>query len=61
MADTIDPSSGMEVRIPEELLESKYAINRDEMLWRAYDKELGMGHGRERKALMIWHTIREAP
>ena len=53
-------TSEVRTQIPEELLESRYAVNRDEMLWREYDRNLVYGgqHGL-RKALMILREIRE--
>jgi hypothetical protein len=60
MAVTIDRGLERGIRIPEELLESKYAINRDEMLWRVYERELVLSDpDRGSKALMVWHIIKE--
>ena len=49
-------------QIPQELLESRYAVNRDEMLWREYNRNIAYGGPRGlRKALTILREIREAP
>jgi hypothetical protein len=53
-------TSEVRTQIPEELLESRYAVNRDEMLWREYDRNMVYGGQRGlRKALMILREIRE--
>jgi hypothetical protein len=45
---------------PEELLESKYIILRDEMLWREYDKNLARGDpDAVNNSLRILRVIRE--
>jgi hypothetical protein len=55
-------TSEVRTQIPQELLESRYAVNRDEMLWREYNRNMADGSqvGR-RKALSILREIREAP
>ena len=50
------------VGYPEELLERKYMVSRDEMLWREYSRWLSRGdRDGMNKALRILRVIREAP
>ena len=47
---------------PTELLEHKYAITRDEMLWRQYDSIKTLDNPEAvRRSLNILRAIREAP
>lgn len=47
---------------PQELLQRRYAVTRDEMLWRRYDSSKGVGDPEAmRYALNVLRLIREAP
>ena len=47
---------------PHELLEHRYAIARDEMLWRQYDSSMALDDPEAvRHSLNILRVIREAP
>ena len=53
-------TSEVRTQIPLELLESRYNLNRDEMLWREYNRNMVYGGKLGlRKALMILREIRE--
>jgi hypothetical protein len=52
---------GSIVGFPEELLESRYAVNRDEILWRQYSGCLSRGRGRVNEANRILRLIRDSP
>ena len=47
---------------PLELLQGKYSVLRDEMLWHEYDKSRTIGTNQaKREAVQILQAIREAP
>jgi hypothetical protein len=53
---------GRTAGFPEELLESRYAVNRDEILWRRYNEYLSRGGPRNvNDANRVLYVIRKTP
>ncbi len=57
-----EPSPYLNIGYPQELLQHKYAVTRDEMLWREYDSRRKRGDPVEiRRAMGVLRLIRETP
>jgi hypothetical protein len=56
------PQKIQKIELPQELLQQKYAVIRDEMLWREYTSIKTRGNSEGfRQALSVLRVLREAP
>jgi hypothetical protein len=56
------PPKYQKLELPQELLQQKYAVTRDEMLWREYTSSKTRGDSEGlRQALSVLRVLREAP